>query len=291
MKLIYLIYRCYARFVLSLSDRQLRGLSWIIYVLIYHIARYRRGVVTENLRKSFPDKREADIRLIRRVFYRNFSAIFHEVMNYRKYDGEQMLERVSYENPEVLRDLQKEGRSIMIVTGHCGSWELLGLTLPLVTGCRTFGAAIKQSDDFFNKEINDIRTRLGLEIVQSKSVYRSLLKHRDEQFAAFLIADQTPPKGEIDYWTTFMNQDTPVFLGPEHIARAMNLPVVFAAMRRRQMGRYSVTFTLVAEDVALTPPHEVTERHVRMLEALIHEQPDSWLWSHRRWKHKKTPNA
>lgn len=263
--------------------------SWIIYAFLFYIARYRRKIVLENLRNSFPDKSYSEIKQIRKRYFKNFSEIFHEVMNFRKYDGVRMLERVSYENPEVLQSFTGQGRSIIIVTGHSGNWELLGITLPLVTGCRTFGAAKRQSDTFFNNEINDIRTRLGLEIVQSKSVYRALLKHRSGLFAAFLIADQTPPKGEIEYWTVFMNQDTPVFLGPEHIAKAMDLPVIFAAMRRVEKGRYSVTFSVITETPVSTEKHEITERHVRMLEDLINEQPDSWLWSHRRWKHKKEP--
>ncbi len=261
--------------------------SILIYLFLCYVVRYRRKIVLINLRNAFPGLKHRDLKRLQRTFYRNFSAIFHEVLYYRKYNAEELLQRIHFKNPEAIRHFTEQGRSVMIVAGHCGNWELLGLTLPLATGCRTYGAAKKQSDPFFNKEINAIRTRMGLEIIQSDNVYRALLKSPERPLAAFFIADQTPPQHELDFWIPFMQQDTPVFLGPERIAKAMDLVVFFAAMERIRRGRYLVTFTLITDQPARSPEKSITSEHVRLLENQILSQPDNWLWSHRRWKHKK----
>jgi Kdo2-lipid IVA lauroyltransferase/acyltransferase len=275
---------------MQLPDRRLRRVISVLYFLIYYVARYRRKTVFQNLRNAFPEKRKRELRSIRRRFFKHLVAVFHEVLNYRRYDSDELLKRIRYSNPQVVSELAAEGKSMLIVAGHCGNWELLGLTLPLVTGCKTFGAARRQSDAYFDLQINLLRTRMGLHILESSKVYRTLARSRDMGFAAFLIADQSPPKNELGFWTTFLNQETPVFLGPEHIARSLDLPVIFAGMKRTKPGYYEVTFHIVTENPAMDSPFSITRNHVRLLESYILEQPECWLWSHRRWKHKKNMN-
>jgi Kdo2-lipid IVA lauroyltransferase/acyltransferase len=287
LKLLHHLYTIYFRFILRRTEKQMyrisRCLSWILFTIIG----YRKEIVLQNLSRAFPSKPVEDIRRIRRQFYRQFTDIFHEMIYFSRYDREALLARVHFVNPELITQFIQQGRSVIVAAGHCGSWELLGLTLPLVTGCTTYGAAKKQSDPFFNRVINDLRTRMGLEIIESASLYRTLLRRQGEPFVAYLIADQTPPKHETDYWTQFMHQDTPVFLGPEHIARAMNLVVVFAEMHRKQQGRYEVTFRLITDKAQQTEEYAITERYIRLLEDVLNCYPESWLWSHRRWKHQR----
>ncbi|MFO7722670.1 MAG: lysophospholipid acyltransferase family protein [Bacteroidales bacterium] len=276
---------------MRLSDRRLRALVFVIFMLIYHVARYRRKTVTQNLLHAFPQKTGKELRVIRKKFFRHLVSVFHEVINYSKYDAEELLKRVHYTNPELLRDISSKGKNMIIVAGHCGNWELLGLTLPLVSGTRTFGAARRQSDPYFNIVINALRTRMGLEIIESSRLYRTLLRAGNHRFAAFLISDQSPPKHELDFWIHFLNQETPVFLGPEHIARSLNLPVIFAGMKCTSPGRYEVTFHMVCAIPSETEPFAITRNHVKLLEEYIVAQPECWLWSHRRWKHKKPQKA
>jgi Kdo2-lipid IVA lauroyltransferase/acyltransferase len=285
LKLLYLLYRFYAGLLGILSERMMFLASSKVAFLLYYMVRYRKRVIRKNLTSSFPDKSQHDIRWIHRRFIQNFSDIFHEMIWLRKMGKEELLLRVNYINPELVQDLTSSGRSVMIVSGHAGNWELLGLTLPLVTGCKTYGAAKKQSSDRFNSVINSLRSRMGLEILQSDNLYRALMKQPYHPFTAFLIADQSPVKQDIECFVPFLNRQTPVFTGPERIARAMNLVVVFAGMHRITRGYYSVEFQIVDKNPKLTEPFEITRRHNSMLEALILKYPDGWLWSHRKWKH------
>src|ERR1700741_3737764 len=133
----------------------------------------------------------------------------------------------------------------------------------------------------------NLRSRFGSHIIAMKNLPREIPKIKTMVTNIGLIADQTPPP-EGAYWTTFLNQDTPVFVGTEKLAKKLNYPVLFFAVKRVKRGYYSIHVTVVSEEAKNIPDGEISERHTRLLEQNIMEQPETWLWSHRRWKHKRT---
>ena len=108
----------------------------------------------------------------------------------------------------------------------------------------------------------------------------------DEQTGARVIADQTP-RPDNAFWTSFLNQDTPVFWGTEKIARKIDFPVVYISVKRLKRGFYNVTAEVLAEHPKETADEQISTMHTARLEKDIREQPEIWLWSHRRWKHKR----
>ena len=132
-----------------------------------------------------------------------------------------------------------------------------------------------------------MRSTFGTKLIAMKDTFREMLANRKELNATAFIADQTPSNPEGAYWTNFLNQDTPVFRGPEIIARKIGYPVIYANIRRVKRGYYVMTAEMLAQDPAATPEGAISELHTQKLEKDIIEQPETWLWSHRRWKHKR----
>jgi KDO2-lipid IV(A) lauroyltransferase len=102
-----------------------------------------------------------------------------------------------------------------------------------------------------------------------------------------LLSDQTPRKFEIQHWITFLNQDTPVLLGTEKIAHKLDAVVLFLYLRKVKRGQYESEFGLVTDQARQCAPFEITDRCNSLLEQQIILQPEFWLWSHKRWKHKR----
>ncbi|HDP74741.1 MAG TPA: lipid A biosynthesis acyltransferase [Bacteroidales bacterium] len=261
-------------------------ISDLMYVFIYKIFRYRVDVVRQNLKRSFPQKTQKELKEIEHKFYSHFCDLFVEQFYILHANAPRAKRLCSFKNLEQLDRYYNENKSIVVAGGHYGNWELYGL-FGLFLKHHVFGAYKPLGNKYFERFVNASRERFGALAVPMRDTPRTAMQFAKDGKLFFLglIADQTPAKGEIRYWTTFLNQDTPVFLGTEKIARKLNQPVFFCNMRKIKRGFYEVELELLTENPAETQPYEITEMHVKALERLINEAPEYWLWSHRRWKH------
>jgi KDO2-lipid IV(A) lauroyltransferase len=257
-----------------------------VYVLLYHVLRYRRGVVRQNLVKSFPDKDPKEIGEIESRFYRYFCDLFLETFKTLTISKESMVEHCKFE-PETLaifKKLADDKQSFMVVMGHFGNWEWGGNTFSICCDHQLYVIYHPLSNKYFNGLVYRMRTRFGTKLIAMKDTLREMLKNRNELSATAFIADQSPLPDHA-YWMEFMNQDTPVFLGIEKIALKIRYPIVYITIRRVKRGYYRVFADRIELPSQLLGTGAVTEIHTRKLEADIRSQPENWLWTHRRWKH------
>lgn len=284
----FLLFKGLVWLIAWLPYRIIYCLSDILYLILFHVARYRKKVVFTNLRNSFPEKDEREIRHIAKKYYHNLADIILEIVKLRHINAEKLNKRVSFTNPEVLYKLYSEGRKIIAVLGHCGNWEMGMMHLALSSPIKSMVVVKPLTNKYFDQYFDFIRTRLvEKNLIKFKDTYRTLLRNKNIPFICGFATDQTPTRGEIRYWTIFMNQDTPVFLGPEKIAKTLDCAVVFLDIHRRKRGVYEITIEEIVDNPKATTEFEITEKHVKMLEQVIRKYPDNWLWSHKRWKHKK----
>ena len=261
-------------------------ISDLLYVLMYYVAGYRKKVVYDNLRKAFPDYEKSRIRRIARKFYRHFSDVILESAIYHFYSQSKAMKRMSYRNPELLNELYAKGKMVMAVTAHYGNWEYLN-TLALASDYPVAAIYKPLHIKQFDRMMRQNRTRFGVMVTAMEKIARKLIKHYRENDPVMTInlADQRPMFHNIQYWTKFLGLDTPLYLGTEKLARKLDAAVVFLKIRKVKRGRYEVDIELICEDPNSLESYEITNRHVRILEDLIREEPEYWLWSHRRWKH------
>jgi Kdo2-lipid IVA lauroyltransferase/acyltransferase len=269
---------------------------WLLYIksdflflILYHVARYRKKVVFENLHNSFPEKTNKEIELIARKYYRNLADLILEIIKLRHLSKKVLMKRVKVNNGELLQNFYEQKKSVLVIMGHCGNWEWASIAGTYYTRHKCYGMVKPLSDPFFDKYMIYIRQRLNPDsIVHFKRFFRMMIEKRNMLTANLLAGDQTPTRSEINYWTTFLNQETAVFLGAEKIAKSLDMPVVFMDIQRCGRMRYDVTLSLITDNPKATADFEITEKHVRMLENAIRLHPENWLWSHRRWKHKRS---
>ncbi|HWY38746.1 MAG TPA: lysophospholipid acyltransferase family protein [Bacteroidia bacterium] len=264
------------------------GFSDLFFVMIFYVAGYRKKVVLENLRRSFPEKSEEELKKIRIKFYRFFCDFVLETLKTLTISRRSMLKRCRLNKDAValFDKYHREKKSFIIVMGHYGNWEWAGNTFSLTGLHQLYVIFHPLSNKHFNNLIIKMRTRFGTKLIEMRNTIRDMLSKRNELSATAFIADQTPPP-ESAYWTKFLNQDTPVFWGTEKIARKINYPIVFVNVKRVKRGYYEISAETLVENPAGTAEGQISEMHTRRLEQEIIKQPELWLWSHRRWKHKK----
>lgn len=258
------------------------------YLLIFYVFGYRKKVVIANLKNSFPEKTTAEIIALQKTFYHYFCDLFLETFKTLTISPKKMLKHCTMDPAaQLLFDqLAEQNQSVIVVMGHKGNWEWAGNTFSLCCKHQLYVIYHPLENKYFNGLICGMRQRFGTKLIPMKDTFRDIVKHKDQLTATAFIADQSPNPARA-HWMQFLNQDTPVFMGTEKIAEKVKYPVVFVSVKRLTRGYY----TLMAE-LLLSPPYtgnegDITGKHTRKLESDIVAQPETWLWVHKRWKHKR----
>ena len=262
-------------------------LSDFTYIILYYVTPYRKKIVIQNLRQSFPEKSMDEIRVISRKFYHHFCDLIVESLKIFTAGEQTILKRVKLLNPELLEDYYKEGKSLILATGHYANWEWAAVTLPFHSSHKGTGIYQKLSSKFFDERLRVTRARFGMKLMSTKEVATFFQDHQNELCTYGFINDQSPSDPKKGHWMKFLNQDTCIFLGVEKYAIQYNYPVVYGVITKEKRGFYNVEYKLVSDNPASEKPFEITEACSRINEQLIIARPEYWLWTHKRWKHKK----
>lgn len=264
-------------------------LSDLAFVLIYFVLGYRKKVVSQNLRNSFPEKSEAELARIRRKFYRFFCDLMVETLKGLTISPKRLQRRIQFKSTAVFQKYYDQDQSVLIAMGHWGNWELGGLMFALQRLHTLYAIYHPLNNRYFDGLMIRLRTRMGGKVLAMNDTLRGMIRNKKEVTATAFIADQTP-SSTASYWLPFLNQDTLFFTGTGKIAHKFKYPVVYAGVKRVKRGRYEIHL----EDLVPIPgemePEVIVQRFANRLEQDIQEQPEIWLWSHRRWKRKRNTN-
>ncbi|MAY83993.1 MAG: lipid A biosynthesis acyltransferase [Flavobacteriales bacterium] len=274
-------------YLISLSPFWLMyRLSDLIYLLLYYVIGYRKKVVYTNLKNSFPEKSEKELLSIQKKFYKYFCDLVFETFKSLTISPRSLKKRIKFDDVEIFQPFVDKDQSVIIAMGHFGNWELGGARFAVEPIHKLYVIYHPLHNKYFNNLIIKMRTRLGNGLYPMKESLKLILGNRNDLTATAFIADQTPsPKGA--YWTTFMNQDTPVFMGMGKISNKLNYPIIYVGIERVKRGYYDMKAELLVENPKELQAEEIVERFTRRLEKDIQRVPHIWLWTHRRWKHKR----
>lgn len=260
--------------------------SDILYFFMLHVLRYRKKVVVQNLKKSFPDKSDEEISKITKAFYKNLADLTVETLKMPSIKKDEIVKRVKFKNIDLPNSYLNKGSSILVLTGHQCNWEWLLLACSIHSEYPIDGVYKPMHIESLDKLFLDMRSRFGANPLPMKDVFRSVIRNKNEVRVLALVADQTPPHGEIQHFTDFLSQNTPFFVGADKIAQHTQYPVLFVEMIRLKRGYYEAEFHVVKEAPYKKGAFEIIEAYAKLLEKSINKHPSDWLWSHKRWKYR-----
>lgn len=270
----------------------LYGLAdYLIYPILRYIVRYRLPLVRKNIRLSFPEKSAIEQEQIIQAFYHHFSSILVEIIHGYRASDEEMLQRVVFENIEMIEDLARRKHGVIAYLGHVCNWEWIA-NLNKQFRDKTiieYNVYRRQKNTHADRAILELRSKRGGECVEKNQLLRKLvqLRHVPYPYVVGLVADQKPSPRNAHVWTTFLNQDTAFLDGGETLARKFDLGVVYARIISPKRGYYRIHFELITDDPNRMPQDSITLTFARLLEDNICQQPHAWLWTHNRWKWKR----
>ncbi len=285
----FLLYFCIILPVSLLPFFVLYRLSDLLFWLFYYVLRYRRKVVENNIRHSFPQKEKSEQQEIVRNFYRHFCDLFVESLKLFTISKKSVLSRLHVVNPALADKYFANGKSVILVGGHYNNWELLAVAIDAQLKHHCVALYKPLTNKFFDIRMRRTRGKFGLEMLSIRETGNFFENRKAELNAVIFGSDQAPGNPRKAYWMKFLNQDTAVLFGTEKYARDYNLPVLYGRINKVSRGHYTFELELITDDPKSMKYGAITEAHTMLLEKDINRHPQYWLWSHRRWKHKKPP--
>ena len=270
-----------------------RTVDWLLYPTLYYVVRYRRRLVRKNLRNSFPDKPEKELRQIERAFYRQFCDTMVEAIYGYRMDETEMRRHVVFHNTEEVNRLIDQAGGGLFMLAHYGNWEWMASIQSWVSpGVTELNVYRRLKSKVFDRLMLALRSKRGGMCVEKQRILREMVRMRAEKkpVTVGLLSDQKPRPEVTRTWTEFLHQETGWLDGGEVLGKKFGYPVVYLYIRRVRRGYYDVDLRVLAADPKQTGEGNITRAYANILEKNILEQPELWLWTHNRWKWGK-PSA
>lgn len=263
-------------------------LSDVVCFILYRLIGYRKSVVQGNLKIAFPDLAPTELLQIEKKFYTHLCDLFLEIIKSMGMRKEEMLKRFQVKNIEVLKTFEEQNRSIFLVCGHYASWEWM-MSLGYHIKHKGYGIYRPISNPYFDALIKRIRSRHDAYMIPQKESV-SIIKNKEasgELSIYGFASDQSPRPKPLTYWRSFLGVHVPVYNGAERLAIELDVPVVFAKIKRVKRGYYELEFKTLTDQPKSLKKNEITDLFTEWLEAQIKEDPSQYFWTHKRFKYAK----
>jgi len=269
----------------------LYGISWFIYVLMYYIIGYRKKVVKENLALCFPEKTLKERNQIAKQFYKRFADTIVEIIKVLTISETEIKRRTTISGHEPVLEVLAKDQGYIAMTGHCFNWEWMVMAFSTRLPKSIDGLYKPLASKFFDKVMRRLRSRFGTNLIPTNITAQEMFHRLSGVGGLGIVADQSPPRNKVGYWTMFLGRETAFYSGTCKFAKLMQVPIFNITTHRVRRGHYTHQISLIAQ-----PPYPddqdlsyIIERFVRKLEQDIRDEPANWLWSHKRWKHGNAP--
>ena len=261
--------------------------SDFFYFLIYYVFRYRKQVVLDNLKLAFPEKPEVELLRIRKKFFKHLMDLMVESVKAFSISEKEIFKRYTYSNPELVNKYAAEGRSIALMGAHQSNWEW-SISLPKVLDIDMYGAYTKLNNTYYEKVVRDSREKFGVIGYKTSEMVRGMQKRfsAKQQGAYILLSDQSPQLHKTYYWREFFNIKVPIHTGAEMLSKRFDLVVINYVTKRVKRGYYTTEFQLITDTPKDFKDYQITDLYTELTEKNILEQPEYYLWSHKRFKHR-----
>lgn len=262
--------------------------SDFVYFLVYYVIGYRKKTVRKNIALALPHLSEQERLIIEKKSFHHLCDMFLEMIKTMSISEKEINKRFSYTNLDVYLDLEKKGKSIALMCAHYASYEWV-LSMNNHITFKGYGIYKKIANPYFDKLVKNIRAKFKAYLITTKETKTTIEQNAKNGVLGIFgfASDQTPRRSDNMYWDNFMGIQTPIHVGAEMLAKRYDMNVIFLKVKKVKRGYYEASFEVLSDDVKSIPDYKLSENFMRKVEQQIYEAPEFYLWTHKRWKHKK----
>lgn len=286
--LIYILVYPWLWIISKLPFPLLYALSDLIFLILYSGFGYRKKVVLENLKLALPDLSEQERHDIAKKFYHHLCDVIFESIKSISISEAELKKRFKFENLELFKNFESKHKSAIIMMGHYGNWEWIFILQRYISH-NGYGVYKQLKNKYFDRLVKRLRARYNTQLITTKTTIKILndVNSSGELTVSGFISDQSPKKDKAFHWNEFMGINVPVYTGAEMLAKKLDHAVVFARIEKPKRGHYICKFQLITDEPQQLADYKITDQMLHLLEQQIYEAPEYYLWTHKRWKHRK----
>lgn len=264
-----------------------RKISSVIAFIFYYFIPIRKTVVIKNLKLAFPKFSEKEIHKIAYGCYKSFCLTLSEILYMPRLSEEQLHKVMFCENADLIKTKVKEGNGLILLSAHFGNWEYLATSVSSELNEKFYVVVKQQRNTYVNNWLNKMRTKWTNEVVPLGVSIRNIFAVLKNKGIVAMVADQRGPKEGLKL--EFFGRLTSVYTGPAVLSLKINCPIVIGISVRQKDLNYKAKLIEINRDNL--PENydnkviELTKRMIDVIENIIRENPEQWLWMHNRWKH------
>lgn len=285
---IYLIIYPFLWIISILPFPILYLLSDFIYIILYRLIGYREKTVRANLKLALPHLSRKKRLIIEKKFYHHLCDMFLEMIKTMTISKEEICKRYVFKNFEVYQELEKQDKSVAIMCAHYASYEWV-VSMNYYTKFKGYGIYKQIKNPYFDKLVHRIRSKFNAALITTKETIPTIATNfRSKTLSTYGFAsDQSPKVNSGHHYAKFMGIEVPVHTGAEMLSKKYDMNVIFLKTKKVKRGYYEATMEILSENAKEVPNYQITDRFLELVEEQIHEAPEYYLWTHKRWKHKR----
>lgn len=286
--LIYILVYPLLWLISILPFRLLYLFSDFVYCIVYYVIGYRKKTVRENIALALPHLSAKERYIIEKKSYHHLCDMFLEMIKTMTISRDEIDKRFFFTNLDVYNELEKKQKSVALMCAHYASYEWV-ISMNHHITYKGFGIYKKIANPYFDKLVRKIRSRFKATLITTKETIPTIIQNNKNHILGIygFASDQSPKADSAFHWKKFMGIEVPVHTGAEMLAKRYNMNIVFLKVKKVKRGYYEATLEILSENPVEVPNYEITDRFLELVEKEIYEAPEFYLWTHKRWKHKR----
>lgn len=271
-----------------LPFRLLYIFSDFVYLIVYYAIGYRKKIVRENLAIALPHLSDTERLAIEKKSFQHLCDMFLEMIKTMTISTKEINKRFVFTNLEVYKNLEKQDKSIAMMLAHYASYEWV-ISMNSYVTFNGYAIYKKIANPYFDKLVRDIRSRFKAYLITTKETVPTIITNKNnKQLSIYGFAsDQSPKVSSAFHWQKFMGIAVPVHTGAEMLSKKYDMNVIFLKVTKVKRGYYEASFEILSENAQNVPDYEITDKFLKLVEQQIYEAPEYYLWTHKRWKHRR----
>ena len=241
-----------------------------------------KKIIFSNLKRAFPNSDDDKLNDISKAMWNNYGRVFAEYLFIKKFRNKKLEKNITVEGKEILMNIKKDNKQVIFISGHFSNFELMAMQIEMV-GIKLAAIYRPLNNIFLNSIMEKIRKKYICQNQIKKGLggLKQLIKLNKNGYSTALMIDQRVTEG---IKSNFFNQKAFTTSIPAQLIKRFDIEVVPVSIKRYENIKFKIKFSKPINFSKDSSIQNITDKLNIVLEEMIINNPEQWIWTHNRWK-------